>query len=206
MIPANHKWFRNLAVSQIIADTMEDMKLKLPKPTVDLDKIRKLYHSQAKGKGDRGIDMPEATQAHAGSGRILVLLDGARMGPRQYATGFWPAAARCSMAFRFSRSAWRCRWSPAASHSVALMVGLIGSALVLGAAFGAAFGGPAADRFGRKPALLVDMAIFACGALAERISRMSCVLILVGQFLVGIGIGIDFPVSASYVSETMPKT
>ena len=28
---------------------------------------------------------------------------------------------------------------------------------------------------------------------------------LLGQFLVGIGIGIDFPVSASYVSETMPK-
>ena len=28
---------------------------------------------------------------------------------------------------------------------------------------------------------------------------------LAGQFLVGIGIGIDFPVSASYVSETMPK-
>ena len=31
VIPSNHKWFRNLAVSQIIADTMEDMKLKLPK-------------------------------------------------------------------------------------------------------------------------------------------------------------------------------
>lgn len=50
VIPSNHKWFRNLAVSQIIADTMEDMKLKLPKPTVDLDKIRRLYHSQTKGK------------------------------------------------------------------------------------------------------------------------------------------------------------
>jgi len=54
VIPANHKWFRNLAVSQIIADTMEDMKLKLPKPTVDLDKIRKLYHSQSKGKKGAG--------------------------------------------------------------------------------------------------------------------------------------------------------
>ena len=30
VIPANHKWFRNLAVSQIIADTMEEMGLKLP--------------------------------------------------------------------------------------------------------------------------------------------------------------------------------
>lgn len=48
-IPSNHKWFRNLAVSQIIADTMEDMNLTLPKPTVDLKEIRRLYHSQSKG-------------------------------------------------------------------------------------------------------------------------------------------------------------
>ena len=52
MIPSNHKWFRNLAVSQIIADTMEDMKLKMPKPTVDLDEIRRLYHAESKGKGE----------------------------------------------------------------------------------------------------------------------------------------------------------
>ena len=52
MIPANQKWFRNLAVSQIIADTMEDMGLKLPKPTVDIDKIRRLYHAEAKGDGE----------------------------------------------------------------------------------------------------------------------------------------------------------
>jgi polyphosphate kinase 2 (PPK2 family) len=47
VIPANHKWFRNLAVSQIIADAMDEMKLKLPKPTVDMDEIRRLYHKDA---------------------------------------------------------------------------------------------------------------------------------------------------------------
>jgi PPK2 family polyphosphate:nucleotide phosphotransferase len=50
VIPANHKWFRNLAVSRIIAEAMDDMKLKLPKPTVDLNEIRRLYHAQSKGK------------------------------------------------------------------------------------------------------------------------------------------------------------
>ena len=30
VIPSNHKWFRNLAVSQIMADTMEDLKLAYP--------------------------------------------------------------------------------------------------------------------------------------------------------------------------------
>jgi PPK2 family polyphosphate:nucleotide phosphotransferase len=39
VIPANHKWFRNLAVSQIIVDTLEDMKLKFPKPTIDPKEI-----------------------------------------------------------------------------------------------------------------------------------------------------------------------
>jgi PPK2 family polyphosphate:nucleotide phosphotransferase len=54
IIPSNHKWFRNLAVSQIIADTMDDMRLKLPKPQVDLAEIRRLYHSQADSDGNHG--------------------------------------------------------------------------------------------------------------------------------------------------------
>ncbi len=45
VIPSNHKWFRNLAVSQIMADTMEDLKLAYPKPTVNLDDIRRKYHA-----------------------------------------------------------------------------------------------------------------------------------------------------------------
>jgi len=47
IIPSNHKWFRNFAVSQIVAGALEDMKLELPKPTVDLQQIRKLYHQAA---------------------------------------------------------------------------------------------------------------------------------------------------------------
>ena len=51
VIPANHKWFRNLAVSQIIADAFDDMSLKLPRPTVDLKEIRRLYHKDAAAQG-----------------------------------------------------------------------------------------------------------------------------------------------------------
>jgi PPK2 family polyphosphate:nucleotide phosphotransferase len=47
IIPSNHKWFRNLAVSQIVAATMEDIGMKMPKPTVNLDEIRKEYHEAA---------------------------------------------------------------------------------------------------------------------------------------------------------------
>lgn len=45
VIPSNHKWFRNLAVSQIVADTMEELKMSFPKPTVDLADIRRKYHA-----------------------------------------------------------------------------------------------------------------------------------------------------------------
>src|SRR5215813_9583988 len=86
----------------------------------------------------------------------------------------------------------------------AVMVGFIGSALVLGAVFGAVVGGPAADRFGRKPAFLIDMTIITAGALISALADAPQ-WVLLGQFIVGVGIGIDFPVSSSYVSETMPK-
>jgi PPK2 family polyphosphate:nucleotide phosphotransferase len=45
VIPSNHKWFRNLAVSQIIADTMDNMGLKLPPTHVDIADIRQKYHA-----------------------------------------------------------------------------------------------------------------------------------------------------------------
>ncbi|MDQ0506712.1 polyphosphate kinase 2 family protein [Xanthobacter agilis] len=50
VIPSNHKWFRNLAVSKIIEETLDEMNLKLPAPTVDLEQIRKDYHQAVKAE------------------------------------------------------------------------------------------------------------------------------------------------------------
>jgi PPK2 family polyphosphate:nucleotide phosphotransferase len=44
-IPCDNKAFRNLAVAHIVLDAMEGMKLKYPKPTVDLAQIRREYHA-----------------------------------------------------------------------------------------------------------------------------------------------------------------
>jgi PPK2 family polyphosphate:nucleotide phosphotransferase len=44
VIPSNHKWFRNLAVSQIVAASLEELHLSFPAPSVDLDEIRRQYH------------------------------------------------------------------------------------------------------------------------------------------------------------------
>jgi PPK2 family polyphosphate:nucleotide phosphotransferase len=50
VIPANHKWFRDLAISQIIADTMDEMGLKLPPTNVSIAGIRRKYHAAARAQ------------------------------------------------------------------------------------------------------------------------------------------------------------
>jgi PPK2 family polyphosphate:nucleotide phosphotransferase len=45
VIPADHKWFRDLAISQIIADAMDEMQLKLPPAHVDVAEIRRRFHA-----------------------------------------------------------------------------------------------------------------------------------------------------------------
>jgi PPK2 family polyphosphate:nucleotide phosphotransferase len=40
IIPSNKKWFRNLAVSHIIVETMESMDMKFPPPSVDVKKLK----------------------------------------------------------------------------------------------------------------------------------------------------------------------
>jgi len=55
IIPSNHKWFRDLAISQIIVRQMQDMKMQFPKPTVNLAEIRRQYHHAAdQEQSDRG--------------------------------------------------------------------------------------------------------------------------------------------------------
>jgi PPK2 family polyphosphate:nucleotide phosphotransferase len=44
VIPADHKWFRNVAISKIVAGALESLDLQLPKPAVDIDDIRRKYH------------------------------------------------------------------------------------------------------------------------------------------------------------------
>jgi putative MFS transporter len=84
------------------------------------------------------------------------------------------------------------------------VVGLIGASLVFGAVIGAGVGGPMADHLGRKKLMLTDMIIIATGAFISALANGPAML-FAGQLLVGMGVGIDFPVSSSYISEILPK-
>ena len=40
VIPSDHKWYRNVAISKILVEAMKSLKLKYPKPTMDPGKIK----------------------------------------------------------------------------------------------------------------------------------------------------------------------
>jgi hypothetical protein len=50
VIPANRKWFRNLAVAKIVVETMAAMNMKFPAPKVNLQKIARKFHEEEKGE------------------------------------------------------------------------------------------------------------------------------------------------------------
>lgn len=51
VIPSKRKWFRNLAVSKIVIETLKSFGMKFPPPTVDIDDIRRKFHAdEAKEK------------------------------------------------------------------------------------------------------------------------------------------------------------
>ena len=62
VIPANRKWFRNLAVSQILVETMQGLKMKFPEPSVDLAEIKLKYHAEL--AEEQGIRVSEPVEAN----------------------------------------------------------------------------------------------------------------------------------------------
>ncbi len=44
VIPANHKWYRNLVISKIINEYLKSLKMEYPDPKVDISEIKRKYH------------------------------------------------------------------------------------------------------------------------------------------------------------------
>jgi MFS family permease len=82
-------------------------------------------------------------------------------------------------------------------------VGLIAAMAPVGAILGTAIGGRLCDRFGRRPVFIVDLGIFIVFAIASALA-WNVTSLLVFRFILGIGVGADYPISATYVSEFMP--
>jgi SP family galactose:H+ symporter-like MFS transporter len=79
------------------------------------------------------------------------------------------------------------------------------SVVLVGCIGGAAIAGAVADAIGRRLTLLAAGVIFLIGALASAFTPDETIL-LVGRFIVGIGIGFSSVVAPLYISEVAPAT
>ncbi len=81
-----------------------------------------------------------------------------------------------------------------------LDVSFIASSAILGAVFGAVIFGNLADRVGRKKLYVIDLLFFVVFGALSAFSQ-NVIELVITRFLLGIGIGADYPISASYIAE-----
>lgn len=84
-----------------------------------------------------------------------------------------------------------------------LETGMVSSAAIVGAIVGAAVMGRISDRIGRKLAFRIDLGMFVVFALLSAFAPDIWWLIAF-RFLLGIGVGADYPIASSYVAEITP--
>ncbi len=84
--------------------------------------------------------------------------------------------------------------------SFSYSVGLINSITLISAFLGAFIFGRIADKFGRKKIYGLEAALMVFGALASAFAP-NVLLLVIFRFILGIGVGGDYPVSAVLMSE-----
>ncbi|GAB2652032.1 MFS transporter [Gordonia jinhuaensis] len=82
----------------------------------------------------------------------------------------------------------------------ATQVGLLSASMAVSALFGALFGGYFVDKIGRKETFILDLWIFVIAAIGCALAPNLGVLIFF-RVLMGLGVGLDFPVALSFVVE-----
>ena len=86
----------------------------------------------------------------------------------------------------------------------AWQTGLVSAAAIVGAIFGAAVLGPLGDRIGRRRIFKYDLIMFVVFSIACMVAPDLWTLIA-SRFLLGIAIGLDYPIAAAYLAEILPK-
>ena len=80
---------------------------------------------------------------------------------------------------------------------------LIVSMTIAGAAIAALTAGPLSDLFGRRPVLLLASFVFTIGAIVMSAAPSPLVL-LIGRFIVGVGVGLAAMAVPMFISESAP--
>ena len=90
-------------------------------------------------------------------------------------------------------------------HLTPAALGLLAASTLLGAMIGGGVGGRCADLYGRKWLYMIDIATFFVAALLSAVA-WNFASLFIFRMLVGVGIGIDYPLSATFLAEFAPRT
>lgn len=82
--------------------------------------------------------------------------------------------------------------------------GLVSAAAIVGAVFGAGLLGPIADKVGRRRIFKLDLVLFVVFSVLCMFAWDVWSLIAF-RFVLGIAVGLDYPIAASYLAEVLPS-
>ena len=146
--------------------------------------------------------MTEAT-ASAAQQRMCAIRDTCAVRPRQY--GLWALSSGGILLDGMTLAALAISL-PLIKQTFSMtpfMIGAVSSGSVVGMAIGAIIGGWASDRIGRRRLFLFSMSLITLAAFGSTFAWAPGIILLT-QFLIGLGQGSEFPNSSAYVSEIMP--
>jgi putative MFS transporter len=88
-------------------------------------------------------------------------------------------------------------------HLTTILVTAIGVAVIIGTGIGALVSGYFVDKIGRRTIFIMDLVFFVIIAGLSAISINGYMLFIL-RLLVGIGVGLDYPIASSYLAEFVP--
>lgn len=81
--------------------------------------------------------------------------------------------------------------------------GALASTSFAGMIVGASFAGYLGDRFGRRPVFTTSMVVWGLGSLGAALAQ-DVTFLLICRFVIGLGMGAEFPVAQAMLSEYVP--
>jgi MFS family permease len=85
-------------------------------------------------------------------------------------------------------------------HLTPFELGSVTATMAFGAFLGALWGGYFTDKVGRLKMFLLDLLFLVAAAIGAAVS-VNLLMLLAFRFLMGVGVGLDFPVALSFIAE-----